>query len=439
MRSLNFKLTLAFVLVALVSAALAAVFIQWRTQLAFDRFLVYQDQRNLAATLAEYYEENGSWEGALPIFRRAAEAAQQHGEDAVYLLTDPNGAVIFGKAPETDKRVEMNRVAVEVDGVTVGWLLGNSRRPLWERDIPQQAFFQNINRALLWSTLGTIGLALVLGGLLANSLTRPLHELAAAARQIAQGRLGQQVPVRSQDEIGQLTQDFNQMSSELEKASWLRKQMTADIAHDLRTPLSIIRGYAEALADGKLPGSPEIYTNIHDAANHLSRLVDDLRTLSLSDAGELTLERQLIAPEALLQRAMQPFEAQARQKQITLSLRPAAAALPEISVDADRMTQVLFNLLGNALRHTPPGGQIECWAEAEAGHVLLHVRDSGEGISPQDLPLIFDRFYRADPARPQSGETGLGLTIARSLVEAHGGTIRAASTPGQGAIFTIQI
>ncbi|MBN2149035.1 MAG: HAMP domain-containing protein, partial [Anaerolineales bacterium] len=405
MRSLNAKITLAFVLVTLVSTAFAAIFIQWRTQSAFNRFLTAQTRTALAISLAKYYQQKGSWEGVEDIFYEFDLEKTPN-----LLLVDAKGQLIIGKPPEgglppIPSSMESG-TALEVNGRVVGWLLVSSspaeRLAPWEHDIPQKVFLENVDRALLLSTLGTVILALILGGLLARSLTHPLRELSAATRQIAQGKFGEQVPVRSNDELGQLTDSFNHMSTELEKSARLRKQMTADIAHDLRTPLSIIRGYAEALNDGKLPGSTEIYTNMHEAAAHLTRLVEDLRTLSLTDAGELALNRLSIAPEALLKRALDPFQAQAAEKGISLRLQ-VAPGLSEISVDPERMTQVLFNLLSNALRHTPAGGQVTCSAESQPGAVLLHVQDNGSGIASEDLPNIFQRFYRQDKSRQQDG------------------------------------
>jgi signal transduction histidine kinase len=214
----------------------------------------------------------------------------------------------------------------------------------------------------------------------------------------------------------------------------------------LRTPLSLIIGYTEALSDGKLEGTPETFDILHEEAQHLSRLVDDLRTLSLADAGELSLTRRPTPPRALLERAASAYSAQAQRQGVALQVA-VDANLPEVDVDPDRMAQVLGNLVSNALRYTPPDGEIVLAAEGRlgggAGHpgfLNLHVRDTGAGITPEALPHIFDRFYRVDRSRHQEeGESGLGLAIAKSIVEAHGGTISAESTLGAGTTFTIQL
>jgi signal transduction histidine kinase len=243
--------------------------------------------------------------------------------------------------------------------------------------------------------------------------------------------------VRSRDELGELAQAFNQMSTDLAHATQLRRQMTADIAHDLRTPLTVIGGYVEALRDQVLLPTPERFDMIYGEVQHLQQLVDDLRTLSLADAGELRLTRHPIEPRALLAEVAALFQHRADQQHIALRV-DAAENLPAINIDEGRFVQVLSNLIANALRYTPDGGHITLGAVDRSGGVQLIVRDDGAGISPEALPHIFDRFYRADQSRQQeSGESGLGLAIARSIIEAHGGTITVESEVGQGSTFAV--
>jgi signal transduction histidine kinase len=256
--------------------------------------------------------------------------------------------------------------------------------------------------------------------------------------EIAKGRFGKQVKVRSKDEIGKLAESFNQMSFDLDQATKSRQQMTADIAHDLRSPLSVITGYAEALSDNKLPGTPEVYDILLQETRHLDRLVDDLRLLSLADTGELPLTLQPIQPRTLLERVTARHSVASSQRRIDL-LIDAADDLPLVNVDVERMSQVLDNLILNAFRYTPEGGCVVLGAVSSDDSVQITVKDNGRGIAEGDLPHIFDRFYRGDKSRPHNGESGLGLAIAKSIVEAHGGKINVESTPGQGAQFTITL
>jgi two-component system sensor histidine kinase BaeS len=282
--------------------------------------------------------------------------------------------------------------------------------------------------------------------MLARTLTRPLRELTAATSAMAAGNLNQRVTVRSKDEIGRLAASFNQMSSDLARASQTRKQMTADLAHDLRTPLTILRGYAEGLKEGRLQGTPTLYGIMHGEIEHLQRLVEDLRVLSLADAGELSLNRRSVDPAALLERCGLAHFQQAVEAASPWSVRlrvDAAPDLPSILVDTDRMAQVLNNLVTNALKHTS-AGEVALSASAQGGRVLLSVRDSGEGIAPEHLPYVFDRFYRADSSRQRAESqeavsSGLGLAIAKAIVEAHGGSMSVESTVGVGSTFTVSL
>jgi two-component system sensor histidine kinase BaeS len=199
----------------------------------------------------------------------------------------------------------------------------------------------------------------------------------------------------------------------------------------------VILGYTEALNDGKFVGDPAIYGILHDEAQQLSRLIDDLRMLSLADAGELPLQRQVTPPHDLLERTAAAHRVKAEEKGIRLTVA-AAADLPRVTVDPERMQQVLGNLVSNALRYTPTGGEIALRGGVKDGKVTLHVQDSGSGIKADDLPYIFERFYRGDRSRnSNTGESGLGLPIAKSLVEMHGGAITVGSQVGQGTTFTI--
>lgn len=441
MRSLALKLSLAFLMVGLTVAALVAVFAGEATLNAFGDFLFSQNKDAIVAQLSNYYRVHQSWAEVYLALPEVFDPRQ--GGDPDIRLVDAAGRVVVGR-PGFDRTAPLTRAEIDqgvpimVDGQRVGTLL-RQRSPF---GTPGRAdpFLDRINRALLIAAGGGAALALLLGWLLSRALTQQLRDLTHATRTIARGDLGRQVAVRSQDEVGQLARSFNSMSADLAQARDLRRQMTADIAHELRTPLSIILGHTEALRDGVLPPTPETHSLLHDEAIRLNRLVEDLRTLTLADAGELSLNRRLTEPEALLKRALALHLPRLQQHAITLQTE-IAPDLPTVEVDPDRMLQVLNNLLDNAARHTPANGRITCRAaQSAAGQLVISLSDSGPGIAPADLPFIFERFYRADKSRQHDTTgSGLGLAIARSIVEAHGGRLWAESAPGSGATFWIEL
>jgi signal transduction histidine kinase len=358
---------------------------------------------------------------------------------AVLTLANAAGKALY-TTPDGQQVRRLNaigRLPIVVDGETVGWLF--FRFATVPEGSPEAEFLGRTSRAIFLGILLATIMALLLGLILARTLSRPIRALTAATRAMARGALGTQVDIRTKDELGELGTAFNQMSTDLARSLQLRRQMTADIAHDLRTPLSVILGYTEALNDGKFAGDPAIYAILHDEAQHLSRLIDDLRMLSLADAGELPLQRNVLPPRELLERAAAAHRVKAEQKGVHLTVT-APPDLPRVDVDPERMQQVLGNLVSNALRYTPAGGEIALSGNVEDGKVTLQVQDSGSGIKPDELPFIFERFYRGDRARQNNtGESGLGLPIAKSLVEMHKGVITVASQVGQGTTFTISL
>ena len=452
MRSLAVKLTLAFLLVGLTGAVLVAILVRRSTQRQFDRLILDQNQQVLVANLTGYYQEHGSWDGVESAFRPDQGGSPPiHGPGTrwearrfLFTIADSDGIITYGGNPENvGKKLSpanlRNGIPMEVDGETAGWLLFTPAIDRWQPGTPEGDFLFGVNRAIFLSALVAIGIALVLGGILAYTLTSSLRELTAATQVLARGKLGHQVNVRSKDELGVLAASFNQMSTALARSNELRRKMTADIAHDLRSPLSVILGYTEALSDEKLSPNAEMFTVMHTEAQHLSHLVDDLKTLALADAGELPLNRLRVSPGLLLKRAADAHRVKADRERIAIQVN-VSPDLPEVEVDFDRMAQILGNLMSNALRYTPPDGEITLSASQVDGDVSLKVSDTGSGMAAEDLPYIFERSFRGDKARRyQNGETGLGLAIAKSLVEAQGGTISVESALGEGTTFTIQL
>lgn len=454
MRSLTVKLTLAFLVVGVTGALLVSVFINRRIQSAFDRFLLTREEQAMISALLEYYQLNGSWEGIdNALLRRPRMMMQGMGGMmrtmeatwARFTLVNTERRVLFSiSAGEPSGSLlpasELNRaVQLSVNNQTVGWVILNAKRRALIADTPEAVFLRGVNQAALVSAVIASLLALALGGFLAYGLTRSLRELTHATEEIARGNYGKEVAVRSKDELGTLAQAFNKMSRDLANAVRLRRQMTADIAHELRSPLTVLSGYAEALSEGKLKGSPEIYDVLHQETRQLSRLIDDLRLLSLADAGELSLLMQPTDIPTLINQITSRHKVTAEQKHIDLQAA-VPPNLPKYPLDPDRIAQVLDNLILNAFRYTPAGGWIRLSAElSPQGSLRLKVQDNGSGIAEEDLPFIFERFYRADKARHSNQESGLGLAIARSIVEAHGGKISAESQPGEGTTFTIDL
>lgn len=446
MRTLAAKLSFAFLSVSLTGIALVALFAGIIVRTESNTFLNAFNQEAILNRLADYYAANNGWQSVAQQVDGSPLPQLEWGRG--YFVTDVSGQIVI-PAPLSGSHMQIptqqlrRAVPILVDGEIVGYFLGREPPPNannnFDPDRAQFDFLRRVNQTLILAALGAAGISLIMGVLLARSLTHPLQELTHATRAVAQGDLALQVPVRSQDELGELAASFNQMNIQLARARDQRQQMTADIAHDLRTPLSIILGHSEALHEGILPPTPDTFYIIHDEAKRLSRLVEELRTLSLAEAGELPMSPRPVSPAALLERAFIAYTPQAQKQAISLTWQ-APPDLPEVNADPDRLAQVLDNLLNNALRFTPAGGQITLGAAAAERAVHLWVQDSGPGIPAAELEHVFNRFYRGDKARQrQEGGSGLGLAIARSIVENHHGRIWAASAAGQGATFTIEL
>jgi len=450
MRSITLKLILAFLGISLVSVLLIVFFARYTTNREFRQFTEDNSRSTLMGTLQNYYVTRGSWMGIeqAELFMRypGSPASGDNPPPRLYnptTVTDRSGKVIRAgsnfKVGDTVPEEQIERGApIKVDDETVGYLIFSA--PPFDANSPERDFLNRTTQLLLYSALATMAIALILGVLLSRSLTSPIRELTQATHAVSQGDLSQQVPIRSSDELGELGKAFNKMSTELSRSVNARRQMTADIAHELRTPLSLILGHAEAVHDGVLPPTPENFEIIREEAVRLEHLVNDLRILSLADAGELTMSLQPIEPERLLQEVAALYHYQTQQKNITLDL-DIAASLSTLEVDPGRMTQVLTNVLDNALRHTLEGGRIILSARDVNGQVELAVQDSGPGLQAEDLERIFERFYRTDAARQREADSGsgLGLAIAKSIVQAHGGQLSAESESGKGLKVIIRL
>lgn len=276
----------------------------------------------------------------------------------------------------------------------------------------------------------------------AGRITEPLRYMLAATRRISTGRYGERVPVRENDELGSLSESFNAMAAALEETEERRKEFIADVSHELRTPLSTLQGYMEGLIDGVVEPSEETWGLMYAEAERMRRLVEDLRQLSRAETGELALDVRPISPSRTVMLATEGMLPLFTEKGVELE-NEVPGTLPRVLADADRVGQVLDNLLKNALRHTPAGGRVTVEAQARGEEVLFEVRDTGSGIASEHLPHVFERFYRVDKSRSRGearGGAGVGLAISRALVEAMGGGIWVESAgPGEGTTFSLTL
>jgi signal transduction histidine kinase len=291
-----------------------------------------------------------------------------------------------------------------------------------------------MQRILITGAVLAVGAGLIMGLFISRSLTAPLQRLAAAVRAVASGDLGQQVRVEGSDEMIEVARAFNEMTAALGASEQQRQNMVADVAHELRTPLTVLQGNLRAILDGVYPSSDAEIARLYDETRLLSRLVDDLRELALADAGQLRLHLRPIDVGQVVRSTVDSLGPAADAAGVSLTAE-VPRDLPGVRGDPDRVTQVLRNLLINAVRHTPAGGAITVMAGPATGAVEVAVSDTGEGIAAEALPHIFERFWRVDPARSRGGGAGLGLSVAQSLVQAQGGRIWVESTPGQGSTF----
>ena len=280
--------------------------------------------------------------------------------------------------------------------------------------------------------VGTVG-----GIVIGRVTSAPINRIAKAAHRLGKGELGVRVQVRGSQEIRELAETFNKMAAELQHAETLRTNLMADVSHELRTPLTVLEGNLRAALDRVVPLDEAEIASLYNQTRHLTRLVNDLRELSLAESGQLPLEKMPTNLKTLVSETIQALEPLAVERGVTLL--DEVPQLPEVTVDPFRIRQVLFNLLSNALRHTPEGGKITLNGETGSGMVALSVQDNGEGLEPEQFSAVFDRFYRTDKSRSrETGGTGLGLAIVKAIVEAHGGQIKAHSAgKGKGSLFRV--
>jgi len=457
---LALKLGLAFVVLILLSVTLVYILTTQAIMRQFDEYRQESREKSaseIATLLAAYRGQEGQWIGVaervlyrpfiVPLGEQSIE-----GSVAIFqvplVLFDHDGRVIAS----TDLQWLNSRARGEgghlwateedlVSGIPI-IVEGQREGTLLVRDVSdlsgsEKAFLSTVTRSALLGGGIAIGVALFLSVLLIAQILSPLRVLSRATERIAQGDLPDRIGIKSRDELGQLGASFTHMVGSLRRSETLRRTMTADIAHELRTPVTIIQGTLEAILDGIYDPSAETIAPIYEETLHLGSLIDDLRDLALAEAGELRLAKERTNIGELV-RQVTETAGSSLEESPTVRVE-AEAGIPKVSLDPKRFRQVLANLLSNALIYTPADGEIRVDIRLADDAVELSVSDTGPGISEEDLPHLFERFYRGDPARGRTGGSGLGLAIVRQWVEAHGGTIRAENRPEGGARFVLQI
>jgi signal transduction histidine kinase len=298
-----------------------------------------------------------------------------------------------------------------------------------------QMFIEAVHRYLLWAALAALALALLLSFLMTRRVLRPLSQMTQISQELAAGNFNNRVEVVSSDEVGQLGLAFNRMAESLEELEQLRKNMVTDVAHELRTPLTNLRGYLEGLSDAVVPPSPETFRMLESEILRLVHLVDDLQQLTKAEAAQAFLQRRELSVGTLIEQLRVLFARRFQSKGIDLRVDIAPVDL-SVNADLDKLLQALRNLLENAWRYSPHGGQVTITARQLATAVEICIINSGEGIAAADLPFIFERFFRAERSRSrEQGGAGIGLSIVKQLIEAHGGTVGAESGDGQTRIW----
>jgi len=435
--NLQFRVMIAFSLVILVTIGSVFFFFGQTTRSELNRFEERIERTlttRISFELSRYYHLQGRWEGIQPLVEQWGSLSERR-----IILVDTDGTVV------ADSQGDFLGKPYNPDSP------GTILKPPWQQGTLGTLYiseaestsllilYNAMGRFLIWGACVAIAVALLLTFFLSKRISAPILELAATARKLGQGDLSQRVHIQDKSEVGELAQAFNSMASDLEKAEQLRRNMVADIAHELRTPLSNVRGYLEALQEGILKPDTSTIQSLQEEAALLSQLVDDLQELSLAESGKLELVCQAEDIVELINRVTAAMQTQATAKGISISVN-LPEELPLVNIDSQRINQVLYNLIDNAVAHTTKGDAITITARQQDSWIEISISDTGEGIPSDDLPYIFERFYRVDKSRARTtGGTGLGLTIAKRLVEAHGGKIEVHSELGKGSRFSFTV
>ena len=442
--SLQFRLITAFALVLAIALFGVSLYVSYTARQATEQFQRDVEEARAARIeqmISDYYAATRGWGGLQPAVEQASSL---YGVNIV--VKDSSGEVIADSRPATSggadvPMVERYSLPLLSSGREVGSVaMAPVIAPLEVPEPSVSILASALNRSLLWTGLAAGVAGIVAISLLSRQVLSPVRSLGSAARLLGRGDLSQRVSTHGRDEVSDLGRTFNSMAEDLQKAEDQRRSLMADVAHELRTPLSNIQGYLEAVKDGLLHPDTSTIDTIHQQVTHLTLLVEDLRLLALADAGALRLNSEPDSMEQVLTKSIEAVRPRADARAVSLAL-DIFSDYPLVDMDRTRIAQVVGNLLENAIGHTPEGGLVNVHADVtDAGAARVAVVDSGSGIPADDLPLVFERFYRVDQSRSRAtGGAGLGLTIAKQLVEAHGGVIYAESEPGKGSRFVFEL
>ncbi|MDC3411974.1 ATP-binding protein [Aquibacillus sp. 3ASR75-11] len=443
------KILISLTTVIIFMGLFQSLFFQTRVEKIFENYLSENDEMKIdmmKQTVISYYNSTGSLKGVDQFLESSNRIMMNMGkmmgnqdETIGIIIADTAGEIVANTTP---KNMENNASSVTepivIEGKTIGTFKAYPIKSASVSRIEQQ-FVQSVNLTILLGFLFAGIITLIIGFFLSKKITSPLSQLVSGIEHVSKGNTKYQVKIDSKDEFKQLGDAFNQMTETLEKTEHIRKSLVADVAHELRTPLAIIRAKLESIQAGALEATEEVILNVSDEVYRLSRLVNDLQQLSLAESKTLSLHKKRTEINGFMESILSQFEWFADEKGIKLQLNKSSNDL-FIEIDQDRMTQVVVNLLGNALRYTPDNGTVTVHVKVEGESVVLSFKDTGPGIDEQKLPFIFERFYRIDDSRKRDeGGAGLGLSIAKGFVEIHGGNINVTSTKGEGTEFKVSL
>lgn len=459
---LSIRSKLFLTLLAATTLVVGAMFgfMHWSFRHGFVTFLESRQQarvERMAAQLAEVYVQEGGWEGlrgdrsrwwALQVEAgpgMASNGPPGHGagmgpgggsrRGLGMALFDADRQAVFGRFADPE---QLSLHPIRVHGRVVGYLGHRPGKALG--DVVDVRFLEAQRQAFFWIALLVGVFAVALAWPLANTLVRPLRRVTEATRDLAAGRFETRVPVSGGDELAELARDFNAMAATLGRAESARRQWMADISHELRTPVALLRAELEALQDGVRPLGPAAVAALQADVERLKRLIEDLYQLSMSDLGAMSYRKRAVDPLALLGDEIEACAGEFERKGLALQLVDRCGGPVTLNADPDRLAQLFRNLMQNSLRYTDAGGRLEIVASRADGHLVLDFQDTAPSVPAASLPRLFERFYRVEASRSRAhGGAGLGLAISRNIVEAHGGRIEARPSPLGGLGIHVEL